>query len=240
MTNKSKILPLFFLSVLCLFVLALGFFQIRGAIYGPFGGFKKSSAEQETALTQEEIFSFLLEQAKQEDTDEDGLFDYDEIYLYNTSPYIQDSDSDAFTDKEEIDAGSDPLDANSTPYRIISDSPKDDFWEEPIDSNLDSLSANNQEQAEFSIDYIKTFLIEQAGMSKEIVDSIDDNTLKKLYNDTKEETGIDPNGLGLSSSLEVDVSLLRQVLIDEGVDALMLEQIDDSTLRSMFLEISDN
>ena len=240
MTNKSKILPLFFLSVLCLFVLALGFFQIRGAIYGPFGGFKKSSAEQETALTQEEIFSFLLEQAKQEDTDEDGLFDYDEIYLYNTSPYIQDSDSDAFTDKEEIDAGSDPLDANSTPYRIISDSPKDDFWEEPIDSNLDSLSANNQEQAEFSIDYIKTFLIEQAGMSKEIVDSIDDNTLKKLYNDTKEETGISPRDLGISYSPEVDILLLRQALLDEGVDASILKQIDDEALRSMFLENLEN
>ena len=229
MINKSKILPLFFLSVLGLFVLVLGFVQIRGAIYGPFEGFKKSNTKKELVLTQEEILSILSEQAKQEDTDGDGLSDYDEVYFYQTSPYIQDSDSDAFSDQEEVDAGSDPLDSDSTPYRQTKVKEKDNLLED----SWPEIPKNEQ----FSSEDIRNFLI-QAGIAEEIVDNIDDNELKKLYNDTKEETGIDPQNLELSSSPspEVDISLLRQSLIDEGVDVLMLEQIDDEALRSMFLE----
>ncbi|MCD6442097.1 hypothetical protein J7L24_00925 [bacterium] len=226
MTNKSKAFQIFCLSTLGLFVLVLGFFQIRGAIYGPFEGFGKSRKEEKTTLTQEEILSILSEHAKQEDTDKDGISDYDEVYVYKTSPYIQDSDSDAFSDQEEIEAGSDPLNPNSTPYRQDKDA----------ESNLSEDSMPEvPENEQFSSEDIRNFLI-QAGIAKEIVDNINDNDLKKLYNDTKEETGIDPQDLESSYLPEVDISLLRQALIDEGVDALMLEQIDDDTLKEMFLQ----
>ncbi len=226
MPNKSKILSLSFLSALSLFILVLGFLQIRGTIYGPFRGFKKSNTEKKMTLTQEEILSVLSEQAKQEDTDKDGLSDYDEVYVHKTSPYIEDSDSDAFSDAEEVEAGSDPLNSFSTPYRQGKDT----------ESNLSEDSMPQvTENEQFSSEDIRNFLI-QAGIDKEILDNIDDNELKKLYNNTKEETGIDPQDLGLPSSPEVDISLLRQSLIDEGVDALMLEQIDDDTLKAMFLE----
>jgi len=231
MSNKSKILPLFFLSVLSLFVLALGFFQIRGAIYGPFKGFRKSNTEEKITLTQEEILSILSEQAKQEDADKDGVSDYDEAYVYHTSPYIQDSDSDAFSDSEEIEAGSDPLNPASTPYRQVKKNEEDNFLEEPQTEPI--------KIEEFSLEEIRVFLI-QAGIDKEIVDNIDDNKLKKLYNDTKEETGISPRDLGISYSPEVDILLLRQALLDEGVDASILKQIDDEALRSMFLENLEN
>lgn len=227
MSNKSKVFQIFCLSVLGLFVLSLGFFQIRGAIYGPFGGFGRLSAEKNPVLTQEEILSILTEQAKQEDSDKDGLSDYDEIYVHHTSPYIQDSDSDAFSDREEVEAGSNPLSSKSTPYH--------QEQTETTDSNLPEDVWLEFTKEEFSLEEIRIFLI-QAGIAKEIVDNIDDNELKKLYNDTKGETGIDPEDLGLSYSPEVDILLLRQSLIDEGVDALMLEQIDDEELKSMFLE----
>ena len=42
------------------------------------------------------------------DTDHDGITDYDELYFYNTSPYLEDTDSDGELDKEEIDKGEDP------------------------------------------------------------------------------------------------------------------------------------
>ncbi len=226
MSKGSKVFQIFCLLALGLFVLVLGFIQIRGAIYGPFDGFKKTDTKKELALTQEEILSILSEQAKQEDADEDGLSDYDEVYVYHTSPYIEDSDSDAFSDQEEVEAGSDPLSSNSTPYH--------QFQEGEKDSPVEEFRPEYSEE-EFSLEDIRNFLI-QAGIAKEIVDNIDDNELKKLYNDTKEETGIDPQDLESSYSPEVDISLLRQSLIDEGVDASMLGQIDDETLRSMFLE----
>ncbi|MFH1433556.1 MAG: hypothetical protein ABIG32_01530, partial [Candidatus Uhrbacteria bacterium] len=42
------------------------------------------------------------------DTDEDGISDYDELYVYKSSPYLADSDSDGFNDYEEIFSGNDP------------------------------------------------------------------------------------------------------------------------------------
>ena len=48
------------------------------------------------------------EALKTKDTDGDGLWDYDELNFYGTSPYLEDSDSDGFSDKEEIDSDNNP------------------------------------------------------------------------------------------------------------------------------------
>src|SRR3989338_3470243 len=45
---------------------------------------------------------------KARDTDADTLSDYDEQYVYQTSPYLDDSDSDGFGDAVEISSGNDP------------------------------------------------------------------------------------------------------------------------------------
>ncbi|HNW20167.1 MAG TPA: hypothetical protein PLA53_00135 [bacterium] len=61
--------------------------------------FKGKTAEQ---LAQQD------EALKLADTDKDGLSDYDELNLYNTSPFLEDSDSDGVLDKVEIERGQDP------------------------------------------------------------------------------------------------------------------------------------
>lgn len=48
-----------------------------------------------------------------EDTDGDGLTDYDEIKLYNTNPNDEDSDKDGLSDYDEIELGTDPNNADS-------------------------------------------------------------------------------------------------------------------------------
>ena len=45
---------------------------------------------------------------KTTDTDQDGLNDYDELYVYKTSAYLFDSDSDGFDDGTEVKTGNDP------------------------------------------------------------------------------------------------------------------------------------
>jgi len=42
------------------------------------------------------------------DTDHDGLSDYDEINIYHTSPYLEDTDSDGIPDGVEVKNGTDP------------------------------------------------------------------------------------------------------------------------------------
>ncbi len=48
------------------------------------------------------------EQLKTIDTDGDSLSDFDELYIYRTSPYVKDTDSDGEDDKIEISKGQDP------------------------------------------------------------------------------------------------------------------------------------
>lgn len=45
---------------------------------------------------------------RSKDTDKDGLNDYDELNVYGTSPYLEDSDSDGYSDKKEVESKNDP------------------------------------------------------------------------------------------------------------------------------------
>ncbi len=225
-TNKYLILLLLFLGVLAIF---LGYFQIRGTIYAPF----KQIAQKTTLPNQEQITS--ITDLTEQDTDKDGLSDFDEKFVHQTSVYLVDTDSDSFTDKEEIDAKSDPLNKESTPYHTP-ENPREE--ENPLEK---TFSQEENVLEEISIQEIKDLLINQAGLSREIVDKLDDKTLKELYNETKKETGIDLNELGAPSNQEpqfsdLDVSQMRQLLIEQGVDEKMLDSIDDETLKSMFLQ----
>lgn len=59
-------------------------------------------------LSLEEKDAQRIEQEKQQDTDGDGINDYEEMQVYGTSPYLTDTDSDGFSDAEEIAQGKDP------------------------------------------------------------------------------------------------------------------------------------
>jgi len=53
------------------------------------------------------------------DSDNDGLSDAVELDIYHTDPRNNDSDGDAALDGDEVEAGSDPLDAASFPPRFV-------------------------------------------------------------------------------------------------------------------------
>ena len=65
-------------------------------------------ANRERVLTTDEREKKEIEESKKRDTDVDGLTDYDELYVFKTSPYLDDSDSDGVSDQEEIFSGEDP------------------------------------------------------------------------------------------------------------------------------------
>ncbi|MBI4414693.1 MAG: hypothetical protein HY566_00455 [Candidatus Kerfeldbacteria bacterium] len=87
--------------VLGVLALVFGFLQILNGIRKPFD-LGAASNTDETAS------GSTLAALRQKDVDNDGLNDYDELYTYQTSPYLSDSDSDGAADANEISAGTDP------------------------------------------------------------------------------------------------------------------------------------
>jgi hypothetical protein len=223
--KKKKFFQLFLFILVGGFVLFLGFIQLKTAIYGPYSLQKQNNFN----ISQEEILNLLTQQAQEMDTDQDGISDYEEFYTHQTSPYLWDSDGDSFSDLEEIEAGSNPLNSSLTPYRKAS-SEKDSLTEEEKGLIWEPSLPEN-----ISVEEIRSLLL-RLGIDEEVVENINDKELENLYNKTKEETGINPQILLNPTLLEVDTEFLRQSLIEEGVDPLLLEELDDETLKSMFLE----
>ncbi len=66
-------------------------------------------------LTGSEEDAARISEQKRLDTDFDTVSDYDELNIYKTSPYLEDSDSDGLTDYAEISTGQDPNCAPDAP-----------------------------------------------------------------------------------------------------------------------------
>ena len=84
--------------------LFFGFRYLGKNLQSPFA-FSYSGPEY---LSADEEESKRIEQYKARDTDGDTLNDYDELYVYKTSPYLVDSDSDGYNDDTELASGNDP------------------------------------------------------------------------------------------------------------------------------------
>lgn len=83
---------------------ALGFVYMGTHLNAPF----KITYEGSRILTNEQRDDEKIALQKQSDTDGDTVSDYDEIYVYRSSPYLNDTDSDGLLDNAEINGGSDP------------------------------------------------------------------------------------------------------------------------------------
>lgn len=228
MTTKERIFSIF-LIFLCFGALFLSFLKIRGEIYKPFFQFsprkrEKSSLEQIPTL-------------KNKDTDQDGLSDFEEVYIYKTSSYLEDTDGDGYSDKTEVENKTDPLCPEGQACQGRIESPE---------TETSSPGINNSEvpQDEVSLEEIRQML-SKAGIDKETLEKIDDQTLKELYQETIKETGINPKeimNLGMKAKdLKMNASEIRKLLIDSGIEENLLNQVDDKTLEKMFLQaIGDN
>ena len=164
-------------------------------------------------LSQDEQTSKEIESQKTKDTDKDGLSDYDENYIYHTSPYITDSDSDGVDDKSEVFAGTDPNCAKGKDCGSGSSLEQTSDSASAIPNLLGSVGSNpdvmksgemkfsSKEEIEnylksATVDEIRKALID-SGVAKEEVDKIPDADLEKLF-----QSGVDQaSGSGSFDSL---------------------------------------
>lgn len=121
---------------------------------------------------------------KTQDTDADQLNDFDELYVYRSSPYLGDTDSDGILDGDEVRAGSDPNcpkgqdclglvtsgDAASPGTATTAAPPPADAI-----NSLETLKNLSTEE-------IRNLLV-QSGIPKDVLQKVDDKSLRAIYED---------------------------------------------------------
>lgn len=104
------------LAIVSVSVVVLGILQIKNQLEQPFLAQKLIEDKAEIRGPRDFLEFFEREQRNQEqvtrlqgvDSDNDTLSDYQEIYIYRTNAYNDDSDLDGIKDNQEIDQGTDP------------------------------------------------------------------------------------------------------------------------------------
>lgn len=175
----------------------MGALQMRNTIYGPFA-FEPGTAAKTTAdLLEDETVRL-----QSIDTDHDTINDYEELYFYQTSPYLPDTDSDGVSDKAEIDTGANPLcaegelcedttlfasgDNTNTIDASVFGNPN-----EPVmpTSLLDTLNNANQdtiidvEPVTTDVAQIRALLLQTGKLTQEQLDGIPDDQLLAIVNE---------------------------------------------------------
>jgi hypothetical protein len=98
-SRKQKVNSILIL-VIGLLAIVFGAFSFWFTVSNPFSAIVKESERiNQEALTKRQA---EIEHLKTLDTDGDGLSDYDELYVYGTSPYLKDSDGDGISDYDEV------------------------------------------------------------------------------------------------------------------------------------------
>jgi hypothetical protein len=183
-------------------VIVLWMIQFKNSIYSPFA---YKGDDQAIDIIEQPVGND--DQAlKLKDTDGDGLSDYDELNIYKISPYLADSDSDGFGDKEEVVSGNDPNcpqgkdctgfdsaapipDTNSASSTAaatgitLDNLMQRNSQAEQIINSAASSSAPSQDDlqaylssGQISAAELRTMLL-QAGMAKDVLDQIKDEDL---------------------------------------------------------------
>ncbi len=186
--QKSQKVASAFLLVFGLFVIIFSFSQIKGKITGPFA----INEENQTEISSEEKVNFHYAVLQNMDTDGDTLSDYDELYTYDTSPYLEDTDSDGLTDLQEIQRGSDPncpegQDCSISGNIQVSASSSESFtdiYEETetpvVGSDIEESLVETLSGGEVNTEVLRQIMLAN-GFSQEDLDQISDEELTQIY-----------------------------------------------------------
>ncbi len=248
--KKSEKKVLVFLVILVIVALPLGIWQISRQLKSPFAPKKaeqaSSSNQLSSAINSE---TPRIESLRTRDTDQDGISDYDELYVYKTSPYIADSDSDKISDKMEVDQGTDP---NCPAGVVCSREPTE------VISNTNATSGEQSSATDvtnLSADQLRE-IMRDSGASEQQLNQISDDELLQAYQEILETEGTDlsldlnVNGaantatnqpfsyetLDYETLFNLGPEGIRQLLIEGGVPKETLDEIDDETLQQIYLE----
>ena len=217
-----------------IFGIVFGFAHFKGLIRKPF---LPTPNNQQLNLNTNNNQADLLG-LSQKDTDQDGLSDYDEIYIHATSPYLEDSDSDGLDDQKEIARGSDPncpAGQNCLGFSELESGVSASDTNVPV-SGVPIL------QGEASVSQLRD-LLRNAGMSEEMLSDLSDEEILSAYQEVLGQSG--SSGSSQSSQTvtlpvqqieDLTPDQIRQLLREQGVSEENLSQISDAELMNLVKE----
>lgn len=166
-------------------VLLMGLAGLGLGIYQWHGSFASAFTQTGSVFkTPDQVEAERIAAMKDKDTDADGLTDYDETYIYKTSPYLKDSDSDGTDDKTEVEKGSDPNCPKESCGTIIGASGATSSATSTDESQIQQQVA--EQLLNPTPDQIRALLI-QSGVKEADLQGIDDATLLELYHQSLQE-----------------------------------------------------
>ncbi len=179
LTKEQKI-GFVLLLAFAILAIGLGVLQIRNNMYGRFALNKEISSGIKDDVDTVDALRFR-------DTDRDNLSDFDELYVYGTSPYLPDTDGDGISDGKEIQVKTNPLCAEGTDCdqmlqadqvaatSTASTTPPD--LQAPATAPITDLEKAIKDPAQ-----VRAMLI-GAGVKKEIVDKYSDAELMQMIDE---------------------------------------------------------
>ena len=174
--SKEQKIGFILLSAFAILTIGLGVLQIRNTMYGHF-----ALNNQIPNVLKEQVNT--VDALRFRDTDRDGLNDFDELYVYGTSPYLNDTDSDGILDGEEVGRGLNPncfegADCSLTPEAVAVDNiPVDESLIMPAEQPAMELDRAIQDPVQ-----IRKMLID-ANVSEDVVNKFSDADLMKMVTD---------------------------------------------------------
>lgn len=172
--SKEHKIGVILLSFFAVLAVGLGILQIRNSAYRPFALNTSIPPFLNEEINNEEALRYR-------DTDLDGLNDFDELYVYNTSPYLEDTDSDGISDKEEIEKGRNPLcyEGKNCGVNDVSTNPS------AFPAKADNVALNGEVAPQSLEEYLRDpatvrDLLITSGLSSDLVAKLSDDDLKKM------------------------------------------------------------
>jgi hypothetical protein len=241
--KRNQTLSVVFVAVLGVLIVFFGFWKLGDSLQVPFpGGDQKYDPNSKVVIETEEIKAASEEDPqvlKQRDTDQDGLSDFDELYIYQTSPYLADTDSDGMTDIDEIKNQEDPTcPSGQNCFRTV------DLYEQ------EQKELEQKESSALSVVQIRALLLQTGQFTVGQLDLFSNDEIKAFYQEildsnpelkkvaSEVEMPTEPQN-GVTSVVEAEhlnPEQIRDLLRQQGVSESDIDLISDEDLQKLYQE----
>jgi hypothetical protein len=218
--DRSSKIIIFLISLCGFSALVLAGWLIMDTITSPF-----KLDIQQIATTATSTDPSITDALKTKDTDGDGLSDYEEVYAYNTSPYLKDTDGDGLPDGTEVKNGTDPnckTGDTCRSIRLVNPDTK-------LSDLLPEFSPADKSLRDATLKEFRGILL-QSGMDQATLDSLSDDALLVYMDAIVRAADLQSEPVDVNSLSESD---MRNFLIQAGLKEAEVNRLPPEDLRDL-------